>query len=84
MGDNIDIDISSQRSHSNDTTVPLNEDPMNLVETSWDISGTINNGNAATTVAGGSSSSNYVTRPAAATNGSAAAQLAASIIPIKN
>ena len=80
MGDNIDIDISSQRSHSNDTTVPLNEDPMNLVETSWDISGTINNGNAA---AAGSSSSNYITRPAAATNGSAAQQ-AASIIPIKN
>ena len=80
MGDNIDIDISSQRSHSNDTTVPLNEDPMNLVETSWDISGTINNGNAAVA---GSSSSNYITRPAAATNGSAAQQ-AASIIPIKN
>ena len=33
-------EVLSQRSLSNET-LPLNEDPMNLVETSWDISGTI-------------------------------------------
>ena len=33
-------DFMSHGSHSNET-LPLNEDPMNLVETSWDISTTL-------------------------------------------
>lgn len=36
-------DVLSQRSHSNET-LSLNEDPMNLVETSWDISSSLKTG----------------------------------------
>ena len=36
-------DFLSHGSHSNET-LPLNEDPMNLVETSWDISTSLHNG----------------------------------------
>ncbi len=42
---NLDLEtdeVLSQRSHSNET-MSLNEDPMNLVETSWDISSSLVN-----------------------------------------
>ena len=39
--DESEHDFLSHGSHSNETSLPLNEDPMNLVETSWDISTTL-------------------------------------------
>ena len=39
-GGEVEDDFLSHGSHSNET-LPLNEDPMNLVETSWDISTTL-------------------------------------------
>ena len=63
-------DFLSHGSHSNETSLPLNEDPMNLVETSWDISTSLHNGKQHST-------SNETTG-----NGHSAPQQ--SSIPIKN